>query len=186
MSTAYGLPCEACGRAPLLRFTTDGNGRHQEVVIERCACSVNEERQRLRVCRVCEASIADLRITAVYCGPVCAREGRLEHGRQYTRAYRAKNLKKVRAHDKKYRRKKRASDPVGEREKERRREPRYRERDRALKRAQRRWGHPKYEENLAKRRDYYARNRETILGHQRAARARKRAEREAMRQDRAA
>lgn len=163
MSTGRGDPCLKCGKAPLYRFATDMMGRLVEEVLQKCDCAEREaarvalakERRRLRLCRDCAVSIADLDCRAALC-PTC-REASNEN--RYAR-YRASKPDEIRKRERVYKRKAYRKNKAKGRK--RRMDAYYRnhEAEKAKLRARAKASHPQYKERLEQKRELYRRNAE--------------------------
>jgi hypothetical protein len=178
MSTGYGAPCPKCDKAPLLRFTTDGNGHHKETVIDGCECDTRRllvaERKRKRLCRDCGTSIAHRKTQARLC-EACYEESQRRVARECAkRRYHADPEAAKIAKAKRYA-KNRAKYVASERE----RRQAIRDAENAKRAKRRRVGHPGYEAYKKQHRDWYWKNREKRIRWQAEYRARKRAERAA-------
>lgn len=170
MSTGYGSPCAKCQKAPLLRFTTDGNGRHREEVIQACPC----ERKKRGLCALCPKPVYGRVGRTAYCA-----DCRAEKSRQQSLAWRHRNRERVREAQRKAKAAKYQADKQAGRDAHRERYAKNRERILALAKAKRRWSHPSYVKGLEARRKQKAiwrkKNREKLREYNREYRKRQRA-----------
>lgn len=170
MSTAFGAPCPKCQKAPLLRFTTDGNGRHKETLIEGCehiaaaaAAALAKERRKLRLCRDCGVSIADRVWQASLCEP-CSAASHLR--REAESRERTRELRRERDRERAKRRY--YSDPEREREEAREYRAQNKERLRQEWKKKRLRNAPVYQRKKEKDAEYRRKNRKRLNARARA------------------
>ena len=158
MSTGYGEACSKCGKAPFLRFSTDGKGRMAEEVLRGC----EHEYHRRRLCVRCHVSIADRNVRAKYCLP-CRAAVDAEVDRRCSARARERDPEKVRERGREYMRKRYKENPEREREKRKRAYHRNIEAERKKKREANRLGSPSRAKRDEYAREYRAKNRERLL-----------------------